>query len=111
MEEPSHVPLRKILDEAAKERNELPPSTHNQEDVGDQFTLLIDKLAEMRMETAKHLLSLAENHFHKVELEVQQMRQDGKRKWEEYQTLMRMIKDAGSATAEIGRKISNGFKP
>jgi len=86
-----------------------PLPTHNQEDLGDSFTLLVDKLVEMRMETAKQLLTMAENNLHKVEQECNQLKLDAKRKWEEYQRMLGMLQEAGSATADIGRKISNGF--
>jgi hypothetical protein len=113
-------PLRAILDRATAEQNERtvkkapqlplsPPPTHNQEDIGDRFSLLTDKLCEYRLEVAKQLVVKAENHLKQVEAEVQETRIAAKRKWEEYQALMRMLEDVTSESMAVGRKLQNGM--
>ena len=118
-----HEPLRAILDRATDDVNRaqqgrqskslpaetLPPAHHNQEDMGDRFSTLTDKLCEYRLEVAKQLVVKAENHLKQVEAEVQEIRVNAKRKWEEYQALMRMLEDVTSESMAVGRKLQNGM--
>jgi len=111
------TPLRAILDRAAQEQNAIPPKApanpppnHNQEDIGDKFSTLTEKLCEYRLEVARQLVVKAENHFKQVEAEVQETRLNAKRKWEEYQQLMRMLEDVTSESMAVGRKLQNGMK-
>jgi hypothetical protein len=120
MSEEQHEALRDLLHRAGKHLNEkeenppsLPPPTHNQEDIGDRFSQLTEKLCEYRIEVARQMVTTAENNLRQVEAEVAELRANMKGKWEEYQALMRMLEDAGSATMDIGRKLHirmNGSK-
>jgi hypothetical protein len=96
-----------LLPTASSELN--PPTHHNQEDIGDRFSQLTDKLCEYRLEVARQLVTMAENNLRQTEAEVHEMRAAMKHKWEEYQALMRLLEDASSESMAVGRKLSNGM--
>jgi hypothetical protein len=101
--------LKTILSRATEDLNRLPPTTHNQEDIGDRFSSLTDKLIEARIEVARQLLITAENHLKMVTQECEELRVSMGHKWDEYKRLLRMMEDAGAATLEVSRRLQNGM--
>lgn len=97
------------LTRATDDINRNPPPTHNQEDSGERFVILSDKLGDAMLEAARSQLTLAENHYRECEKFVEDLRHDIKRKWEEYQALVRKLEDFSVEILEAHKKFHNGM--
>lgn len=84
------------------------PPSHNQEDSGERFVLLSDHLGEVMLEAARAQLTLAENHVREVEAFVEELRHNIKKKWTEYQELVRRLEDFSTEILEAHRRFHNG---
>ena len=60
-----------------------------------RFMQLTDDCCDALLEAARNQLTMAENNMKQAELHAQKMREDAKRRWQEYENYVRGLEDFG----------------
>jgi hypothetical protein len=101
------APLRESFLKAAKEINATnPPPPPPRNEPESHFVSLTNRLTEAMLEAAHKQVTRAENLYHQVELECEDLRQRAKARWEEIQKLERDLEDYSTEFLQTSAKFN-----
>jgi hypothetical protein len=100
------APLRESFLKAAKEINATNPPPPPRNEPESHFVSLTNRLTEAMLEAAHKQVTRAENLYHQVELECEDLRQRAKARWEEIQKLERDLEDYSTEFLQTSAKFN-----